>query len=337
MTSQMHSQNISNQRSVSITADESIANERLDVVIFKFIEDLPSRSFASKLIEHGSVLCNNKKQKSSYRIKLGDVIFIDFAILDSKSAPPVGEKIPLEILFEDEHLLVINKPAGMVVHPGAGIYSGTLVNAILAHCGQTLPSLGDGNRAGIVHRLDKDTSGIMVVAKSQIALTKLSAQFASHEQERRYLALVYGMLLNKSGTLKTWHGRDPRNRLRYAVQLEGVGKIAQLNYSVQECFFNNLVSLVNCELYTGRTHQIRVQMTNLGHPLLGDQTYGTMPHSVFMQKEFASQIKKRTARQMLHACHLAFVHPVTDTKQSFTCAPPTDFGELLSYLKTAAS
>ena len=264
-------------------------------------------------------------------MQTGDILRVDLSFLQTRSEIPQAESIPLHIVFEDEDLLVINKPVGMVVHPGAGVFSGTLVNAVLAHCGATLPSLGEPARAGIVHRLDRDTSGVMVVAKSQLALTELSRQFADHSQKRIYMALVYGKP-EKSGHIETWHGRDPRNRIKYASLPEGQGKKAILDFRLRETFHAGLVSMVECELYTGRTHQIRVQMTSLKHPLLGDSLYGTPSPSLKANKELWAALQILLTRQMLHAHLLGFRHPRTGQVLTFECPPPPDFTEVVAAL-----
>jgi 23S rRNA pseudouridine1911/1915/1917 synthase len=305
--------------------DETQAGTRLDVLLTQSFEILPSRSFATKLITLGAVQVNGKNAKSSYRCSAGDNIVFETKLLTERSQPPRAEKIPLEILYEDEHVLVINKPAGLVVHPGAGNPNGTLVNAVLAHCGQTLPSLGEEARAGIVHRLDRDTSGVMVVAKSQIALTVLSQQFASHTQERSYLALVLGVPKPVSGNLETWHGRDKNHRIRFAVVEKESGKIARMHYSTLQTFCNHKAALVRCQLYTGRTHQIRVQMKHIGCPLLGDPLYHGDYARLKAEKSTWRLIEPALTRQMLHAERLSFEHPVSRATMEFSCNPPADF------------
>lgn len=310
---------------LTLSIPEEFSDSRLDVVLNRFVEAIPSRSFASRLIDAGLVTLNGKTPKASARVGAGDILCVDVSFLEARTQAPQAERIPLEIIFEDEDLLVINKQAGLVVHPGAGVSSGTLVNAVLGHCGMTLPSLGEPARAGIVHRLDRDTSGVMVVAKSQRALTGLSAQFAAHTQERQYYALVYGTPEPAAGTVETWHGRDPRNRLKYAVVAEGTGKKAKLDFRVAKVFCGSLVSQVVCNLHTGRTHQIRVQLTHLGHPLLGDALYGQMPQAFRQQRELCARLQKSLTRQMLHAHVLGFVHPGTAEAMRFVCEPPEDF------------
>ena len=217
---------------VKATLPAELEDLRFDVALCRIFDDVPSRSFAAKLINAGLALLNDKKCKPSRNVTAGAEVSLDVSFLTELTEAPQAENIPLEIIYEDHDLLVIHKPAGLVVHPGAGVRTGTLVNAVLAHCGSTLPSLGGPVRAGIVHRLDRDTSGCMVVAKSQLALTKLAEQFANHTQERTYHALVYGTPANDFGSIETWHGRHPTQRLQYAVVAEGKGKKALLNFKV---------------------------------------------------------------------------------------------------------
>lgn len=314
--------------------DAEWSSVRLDVVVTQGFEALPSRSFAAKLIAQGWVKVNGKIVKASYKCNSGDIITLDTHLFKERSINPQAEKIPLDVIFEDDHLIVLNKPAGMVVHPGAGNPSGTLVNAILGHCGNTLPSLGSEVRAGIVHRLDRDTSGVMVVAKSQLALTELSRQFATHEQERWYLAIVLGHTALDSGKIETWHGRDKNHRIRFAVQEEGDGKLARMFYNTIERFQHNKVSLVRCELYTGRTHQIRVQMKHIGHALLGDPLYKCDYAQLKLNKALWSKLEPMLTRQMLHAQHLQFTHPHTGEVLCFETDPPSDFVQVAQLLRS---
>ena len=313
---------------------------RLDVFVTRLVETVASRSFATRLIEKGFVRVDGKTVKPSFRVEARHTVEIDLTFLDAPDAnnahaTPKAQAIPLDILFEDADVLVVNKPAGLVVHPGAGVPDGTLVNAVLAHCGATLPTLGEPARAGIVHRLDRDTSGVMVVAKSQRALTELSKQFATHAQDRRYLALCYGVPEPRSATLDTWHGRDPRNRLRYAVLGEGEGKRARLSFDTKETFAGDAAALVECRLHTGRTHQIRVQLTHIHHPLLGDALYGAPHAALTRHKALWAALGKVATRQMLHAAYLSFTHPGTAEVLAFETQPPEDFAQALSLLRAA--
>lgn len=312
---------------------------RLDVVLNRIAEFVPSRSFARKLIEAGAVRVNGCIRRASWHTSLGEIIEVDVAALKPAPLEPSAQEIPLTILFEDADILVIDKPAGLVVHPGAGVPDGTLVNAILAHTGGTLPSLGDPLRAGIVHRLDRDTSGVMVVAKSQLALTELSRQFATHAQLRRYRALVFGRLEPAEQLIETWHGRDPNNRLKYAVLSQGEGKIARMKVSSDKLLAGGLASAVTCELYTGRTHQIRVQLSHFKHGLLGDSLYGPSARShdlggaeLMRHKSLWAKVRELAQRQMLHAQVLGLSHPLSGEDLIFQTEPPQDFQTLEKFL-----
>lgn len=236
-----------------------------------------------------------------------------------------AQDIALEIVFEDEHLLVVDKPAGMVVHPAAGNFDGTLVNALLHHCAGRLSGIGGVARPGIVHRIDKDTSGLLVVAKTDVAHEGLAAQFARHSINRRYLAVVAGLPNPASGSVDAPLARSPANRKKMAVVEEGRGKRAVTHYRLIEPL--RASSLVECRLETGRTHQVRVHMASIGHPLIGDPVYGRTPSAL-------RELLKRQgfARQALHAAELGFLHPATGQSLSFQSAVPSDMQELLSAL-----
>lgn len=313
---------------------------RLDVALARLVEFVPSRSFGQKLIEAGAVLVSGSLRRASWKLSEHEIITINLGAIRPPPAEPLPQALPLEVVFEDEDILVINKAVGVVVHPGAGVPDGTLVNAVLAHTGCTLPSLGDPLRAGIVHRLDRDTSGIMVIAKTQLALTGLSRQFAEHSQLRRYVALVFGAMNPSDQTLETWHGRDPRNRLRYAVVADGQGKLARMTVRTQQVFAGGCASQVVCELYTGRTHQIRVQMSYIGHGLLGDSLYGPASGNaavVALMKEKAlwARLRELSVRQMLHAQVLGLTHPRTGERLTFQADPPSDFIRVQQTLQAA--
>ena len=324
---------------VALAVPEDCDGLRLDSALTRLVELIPSRSFAQKLIEAHAVQVNYQLRRSSWRVKFNELIEIDLRFLRPPPAHPNPQSIPLDILFEDDDILVINKAAGMVVHPGAGVPDGTLVNAVLAHTGFTLPSLGDPLRAGLVHRLDRDTSGVMVVAKSQKALTELSRQFAEHTQLRRYRALVFGSLQHSPQIVETWHGRDPKHRLKYSVLPVGQGKLARMKVESEAVYARGFASKVICELYTGRTHQIRVQMTSLGHGLLGDALYGPSAGGsvvpLMREKNFWVKVREAASRQMLHACVLGLTHPSTGERLQFETKPPEDFQlleEILGHL-----
>lgn len=321
-------------RTVRIEGSSLAEPARLDVIVARLVEAVPSRSFAAKLVERGFARVDGKAVKPSHKVEPRHVVEVDLSFLDAADAPPEAEAIPLAILHEDSHILVVDKPVGLVVHPGAGVSGGTLVNAVLAHCGPTLPSLGGPARAGIVHRLDRDTSGVMVVAKTPLALAELSRQFASHAQERRYLALCYGVPDPSSGDLETWHGRDPANRLRFAVVPEERGKRARLSYETLEPLAHGTAALVECRLHTGRTHQIRVQLTHVGHPLLGDALYGRPHGSLANHKALWARLSRALSRQMLHAAVLGLTHPATGEPLVFRSEPPADFAGVLALLRS---
>jgi 23S rRNA pseudouridine1911/1915/1917 synthase len=277
---------------------------------------------------------------------------------EAAPAVPQGEAIPLDVVYEDAELIVIEKPAGLVVHPGAGNWSGTLVNALIAHCGTSLSGIGGVARPGIVHRLDKDTTGLMVVAKTDRAHVHLSRQFADHgrkgDLERAYLALVWGTPRQRTGTLESQIGRSPRNREQMAVVKTG-GREAITHYEVLESFSlpdisaaerrklpgtpaaEALASLVECRLETGRTHQIRVHMAAMGHPLLGDTTYGsgfrTKIDKLIKLAPDVAEALTALGRQALHAYLLAFEHPVTREVMRFEGELPADLDRLVAALR----
>jgi 23S rRNA pseudouridine1911/1915/1917 synthase len=235
------------------------------------------------------------------------------------------QDIALEIVFEDDHLIVVDKPAGMVVHPAAGNFDGTLVNALLHHCAGRLSGIGGVARPGIVHRIDKDTSGLIVAAKTDVAHEGLSAQFARHSIDRRYQAIAAGVPNPPAGSVDAPLARSPANRQKMAIVAEGRGKRAVTHYRLLRAFRD--AALVECRLETGRTHQVRVHMASIGHPLLGDPVYGRNRHA---HRELLKRLG--FTRQALHAAELGFVHPVSKENLSFKSAVPSDMQELLSAL-----
>lgn len=281
-----------------------------------------SRSRLKQLIEAGAVsLSARAVDDPAQKLKIGQVV--ELAVPAPEPAIPQGEDIPLNIVFEDRHVIVIDKQAGLVVHPAAGNRDGTLVNALIAHCGDTLPGIGGELRPGIVHRIDKDTTGLMVVAKTEKAHTSLGKQFAAHAVTRVYKALVWGLPRTLSGTIDADLGRSPLNRQKVAVLRAG-GKPARTHYRVVEAF-GATAALVECRLETGRTHQVRVHMAHLGHPLIGDPVYGR-PRSI-------PGLDLGIARQALHAAVLGFHHPGLDKPVLFESALPADFAETLEKLR----
>jgi 23S rRNA pseudouridine1911/1915/1917 synthase len=245
---------------------------------------------------------------------------------EPKPAHNEAQDIALEIVHEDAHLLVVDKPAGMVVHPAAGNFDGTLVNALLHHCAGRLSGIGGVARPGIVHRIDKDTSGLLVVAKTDVAHEGLAAQFARHSIDRRYLSITTGVPVPVAGTIDAPLARSSANRKKITVVGEGCGKRAVTHYRIVEPLRG--AALVECRLETGRTHQVRVHMASIGHPLLGDPVYGRVRNE---QREILKRLDFH--RQALHAAELGFVHPVSKEKLSFKSALPSDIQELFGALR----
>ena len=276
--------------------------------------------------KNGNIFVNDQTVKSSYKVKPLDEIRVKFA------HPPfenllVGEDIPIDVVYEDDELLVVNKPAGMVVHPGHGNYSGTLINGLIHHV-DNLPKNSD-ERPGLVHRIDKDTSGLLVVAKTEKAMTHLAKQFFDKTSERKYHALVWGHVNDDEGTVEGNIGRHHTNRLQntvYTGDEAEYGKPAVTHYKVLERF--GYVTLVECQLETGRTHQIRVHMKHIGHTLFNDSRYGgerILKGTTFTKyKQFVDNCFKILPRQALHAKTLGFIHPTTGEKMSFTSETPQD-------------
>lgn len=310
--------------------------QRIDKYITVFVENA-TRTKVQKSINMGNVLVNGNFVKSNYILKPYDEIDIELPVPDKQEIVP--ENIPLDIVFEDEYLLVVNKPAGMVTHPAYKNYSGTLVNAVMFYSlkkKDSLSSLNGFERAGIVHRLDKDTSGLLVVAKDETTHSKLSDLFMRHDIEREYNALVWGHFRNKEGIIESRLARDRKDRKKVAVLRddEEGGKNAITMYEVLKEF--EFLSLLRLRLKTGRTHQIRVHLSSKGHPVFGDETYGgRVPHSVNLTNNIKSQIKnllEMMPRQALHAKVLGFVHPRTREKLHFESVLPEDMQNVLRIL-----
>lgn len=320
-----------------VTAGPEAAGGRLDRLLAGALPQL-SRSRLKGLIEDGRVSSGGHAVTSpATKVKAGQT----FAIIVPEAKPVAleGQAIPLEILYEDKDLIVLNKPAGLVVHPAAGNPDRTLVNALIAHCGPGLKGgltgIGGEQRPGIVHRLDKDTSGLMVAAKTEAAHHGLVEQFSARSIERSYLALVWGRPSPAEGKLTGNIGRSPRNRKKMAVLRRG-GRPAETGYRVRRSFQNGRVSLVECRLKTGRTHQIRVHLAEAGHPLLGDPLYGrggTGSRRGRLLPEAAQLALAALARQALHAKTLGFQHPGTGDTLQFTCELPSDIRALISSLE----
>ncbi len=299
---------------------------RLDHVLRHHFSGL-SRSRLQKLIADGQVaVAANIVVDANHKINPGQVISLN--IPPSLPALPHSEDIPLDVVFEDKDLLVINKPAGLVVHPGAGNETGTLVNALLAHCGDSLSGIGGVKRPGIVHRIDKETSGLLVVAKNDLAHQNLSEQFAAHgrdgRMEREYLAFVWGVPHRPTGTMTTGLARSNTNRQKMAVSQSSSAREAITHYALVEGFgAPPIASLVRCRLETGRTHQIRVHMAHISHPVMGDTAYGAGFKSAEKRLDTTSRnALKQLNGQALHAATLGFEHPRTHRKLHFESALP---------------
>lgn len=304
---------------------------RLDMFIFQQLAGEITRSNIQRLIENGSVLVDGKLPKASLKLKGGENIHIN--IPDPQIAEPLAEEIPLEILYEDCELVVINKAAGMVVHPGAGNSSGTLVNALLAHC-KDLSGIGGELRPGIVHRLDKDTSGVLVVAKTDRAHQSLSGQFEVHSVKRIYQALIYGVPNDDTGKIECVIGRHPTDRVRMSGKTKN-GKNAVTRWRVKERY--NRVSLIELRLETGRTHQIRVHMSEAGFPLLGDRLYLDGGRINNINNTKLRKMINELGRQALHALTLGFIHPTSGEYLEFTSGIPEDMTKIVEYLRAEAN
>ncbi len=303
---------------------------RVDKYLMNYIENA-TRSKIQQAAKDGNIYVNDVTVKSNYKVKPNDVVRVLF------EHPPyefllVPEDIPLTIVYEDDALLVVNKPAGMVVHPGHGNYSGTLINALTFHF-DNLPN-NSSNRPGLVHRIDKDTSGLLVVAKTEEAMTHLAKQFFDKTSEREYIALVWGDVKEDQGTIEGAIGRHPKNRLQNTVFIGDdahKGKPAVTHYKVLERF--GYVTLVSCKLETGRTHQIRVHFKHIGHTLFNDERYGgdriLKGTSFSKYKQFVENCFSILPRQALHAKTLGFVHPVTQEKMKFDSPVPDDISQCL--------
>ncbi len=309
---------------------------RVDKFLMNFIENA-TRNKIQQAAKQGCIWVNDKIVKQNYKVKAGDEVKVLF------EHPPYEfllspENIPLDIVHEDSALLVVNKPAGMVVHPGHGNYSGTLLNALAAHL-EHLP-LNSNQRPGLVHRIDKDTSGLLVIAKTEFAMSHLARQFFEKTSEREYIALVWGDVEQDEGSISGHIGRHPKNRLQMHVFADGSqGKEAVTHYKVLERF--GYVSLVSCRLETGRTHQIRVHMKYLGHTLFNDARYGgdkILKGTHFTKyKQFVDNAFKLLPRQGLHAKTLGFVHPETDQNMRFSSELPEDMNACITKWRTYSS
>ena len=311
----------------TLIVTDSHSGKRLDMFI-QHHEAYSSRNRIQALIRDGLALVNGKAEKPGYKVKPGDSITLELPERPVREVLP--ENIPLHVVFEDDHMVVLNKPPGLVVHPAPGNYTGTLVNALLFHYG-SLPSTGTGTlegagsereRAGIVHRLDKDTSGVMVAARTEQALKALTRQFKDRKVQKKYLALVSGVIKKGSGTIEAAIGRHVKERKKISVHTASPREAVTL-FKVKERFKN--ATLVEVEIKTGRTHQIRVHMAHAGFPVLGDRVYGGA--------KAAKAGNLEIPRQMLHAESLSLLHPVTGTPITFSAPPPPDMAAVIEQLR----
>lgn len=299
----------------TFAAEKEDAGQRIDVFLADNMEAL-SRSGIQKLLEQGHIRLNGGNVKANYRLREKDVM--DIEIPEAKETEILPENIPLDILYEDEAVIVVNKPQGMVVHPAPGHYTGTLVNALLFHCGDGLSGINGEKRPGIVHRIDKDTSGVLMAAKTNAAHQFLAEQLAQHSITRKYNAIVFNGFSEDAGTVDKPIGRSPQERKKMAITEKG-GRRAVTHYKVLERL--EKFTLIEAQLETGRTHQIRVHMASIGHPLLGDLVYGPKKQPFSL------------AGQTLHARVLGFQHPLTGKYMEFEAPLPPYFETLLERLR----
>ncbi|MBR4935446.1 MAG: RluA family pseudouridine synthase [Anaerotignum sp.] len=299
----------------TFAAEKEDVGTRIDVFLAENMEDL-SRSGVQKLIDEGLITLNGGKTKANYKLREKDII--DVTVPEAKEVEILPENIPLDILYEDADVIVVNKPQGMVVHPAPGHFSGTLVNALMFHCGDELSGINGEKRPGIVHRIDKDTSGVLMIAKNDMAHQSLAAQLAEHSITRKYNAVVYNGFNEDEGTVDQPIGRNPQDRKKMAVTQKH-SRHAVTHYRVIERM--EKFTLIEAQLETGRTHQIRVHMTHIGHPLLGDPVYGPKKQPIALEG------------QALHARVLGFIHPRTGEYMEFEAPLPKHFEALLERLR----
>jgi len=318
---------------LQLTIPAEATGDRLDRALAALVPEM-SRSRIKALIEGGNLRFDETGatiDDASYRVKPGQAFVL--TVPDATPPVPIGQHIDLDIHYEDADIIVIDKPAGMVVHPAPGNPDMTLVNALIAHCGDSLSGIGGVKRPGIVHRIDKDTSGLLIAAKNDAAHHALSEAFAAHDITRAYKCAVWGLPSPKAGTIETLIGRHPVHRQRMAV-VNRLGKEAITHYQVEQVFGLG-ASLVECRLETGRTHQIRVHMTHAGHPLIGDQTYGRATIARRAQlSDTARAAAKAFPRQALHAAILGVTHPRTGAYMEWESDIPADLSALLEQLGT---
>jgi 23S rRNA pseudouridine1911/1915/1917 synthase len=343
MTERIAEPNAGAARDASVTTHAEHAGQRLDRVLAELLPDI-SRSRIQALIRSGHVKGpDGTIGDPGQRVKPAETFRLELP--PPEPAEPQGQAIPLAVVYEDEDLIVIDKPAGLVVHPAAGHADGTLVNALIAHCGDSLSGIGGVRRPGIVHRLDKETSGLLVVAKNDAAHQGLAEQFASHgadgRLERAYLALVWGAPSRRAGTIEARVGRSPANRTRMAVVKGEAGRHAVTHFEVIETFVSGgkpLASLLKLRLETGRTHQIRVHLSHIGNPVMGDPLYGVgFKASASKLDPEAREALESLARQALHAAEIGFDHPVQGGALRFSSPLPADMDRLIRTLRSAVN
>ena len=290
--------------------------ERIDKCISNYLESL-SRSYIQKIIKDGKAYVNDAVVKANYKVKVDDKVQFEIPDCEEPDIPP--QDIPLDILYEDKDILIVNKTKDMVVHPAPGHYEGTLVNAIMFHCKDELSGINGVLRPGIVHRIDKDTTGSIIICKNDEAHRKIAQQLKEHSITRKYRAIVYGRIMEEEGTVNAPIGRHPTDRKKMAIN-EKNGKPAVTHYKVLERF--DKYTYIECQLETGRTHQIRVHMTSIGHPLLGDEVYGN------------AKCPFKLEGQTLHAMTIGFIHPTTGEYVEYEAPLPEYFEHLLQILRT---
>ena len=290
--------------------------ERIDKCISNYVETL-SRSYIQKIIKEGKAYINDAPVKSNYKVRVDDKV--QFTIPDCEELDIPPQDIPLDIIYEDKDVLIVNKPKNMVVHPAPGHYEGTLVNAIMYHCHNDLSGINGVLRPGIVHRIDKDTTGSLIICKNDEAHRKIAEQLKEHSITRKYRAIVYGRISNDEGVVDAPIGRHPTDRKKMAIN-ERNGKTAITHYKVLERF--EKYTYIECQLETGRTHQIRVHMTSIGHPLLGDEVYGS------------AKCPFKLEGQTLHAMTIGFIHPSTNQYVEYEAPLPEYFERLLQILRS---
>ena len=306
---------LNNMNEIVFEITPEMEDERIDKCICLYMDSL-SRSYIPKIMKDGSVTVNGSVVKSNYRVKVEDMVHFIIPPQTEPDIPP--QDIPLDILYEDDDILIINKPKDMVVHPAPGHYEGTVVNAVMFHCKDSLSGINGVMRPGIVHRIDKDTTGSLIICKNDEAHNDIARQLKEHSITRKYRAIVHGRIAQDEGTVNAPIGRHPTDRKKMAVN-ERTGKHAVTHYKVLERF--DKFTYIECQLETGRTHQIRVHMASIGHPLLGDTVYSNV------------KTPFKLSGQTLHAMTIGFVHPKTHKYMEFDAPLPQYFEELLNKLR----